>query len=124
MRDTYSDIIGRICEHPTWYDENGCPRYGEFSPNNCPDIYANTVVLLRIRCQDCSEPFLVELSYGVFSSIDRYPPKKLHYGDPPAHGCVGDTMNCEDEAVVEVWHRDIRMDGEFHRVPELEGKIE
>jgi hypothetical protein len=29
----------------------------------------------------------------------------LHYGDPPNHGCVGDTMNCEDISIKEFWEK-------------------
>jgi hypothetical protein len=119
MRDTFDDIRSRITEEPTWYDENGTPRYGVFSPVQCPNIYANQAVLLRIACQSCEREFLVEMSGGWFIPINE--PKRLHYGDPPAHHCIGDTENCDDLYVVEVWARDR---SEWKRIPELEGKIE
>ncbi|MEA1904451.1 MAG: hypothetical protein U9M97_01030 [Candidatus Hadarchaeota archaeon] len=43
MQANYSDIIERIQEEPRWYDENGTPRYSEFHPKYCPNIYANQV---------------------------------------------------------------------------------
>lgn len=119
MHTGYNDIKERIDEEPTWYDVNGCPRYGEFTPEHCPNIYARTVVLLCIACQACGEEFCVEMHGDVFSDIEH--PDKLHYGDPPIHDCVGDTMNCEDLEVLQVWHRD--SPGEWERHPELEGPI-
>jgi hypothetical protein len=120
MHETYDDIKDRIDEEPTWYDANGVPRYGEFKPERCPNIYSNQVVLFRIRCQGCSKTFDVEAHSSWFASIKR--PRRLHYGDPPAHGCVGDTMNCEDEEVLQVWHRPDAA-GLWVRRPELEGPI-
>lgn len=120
MNYTYDDIRSRIEEKPTWYDMHGVPRYGEFEPRQCPNIYASEVVLLCIACQDCGEQFDVEMHGDVFWHIKH--PAKLHYGDPPAHGCVGDTMNCEDLAVLQVWQREGF--GDWQRRPELEGFID
>ena len=120
MHSNYEDIKSRINELPKWYDSNGVPRYGKFDPEYCPDIYSEVVVLLKIACQDCGQQFEVELHSDFFSSI-KYP-KKLHYGDPPIHGCVGDTMNCNDLEVLEVWQREGI--GDWTRRSKLEGKIE
>jgi len=119
MHEGYPDIRERIDEEPSWYDANGTPRYGEFTPERCPDIYAHTVVLLQIECQACGRRFKVEMHAGVFEHIEH--PQELHYGDPPAHGCVGDSMNCLDLKVLEVWHTN-RIEG-WTRHTELEGKI-
>jgi hypothetical protein len=121
MHSNYEDIRSRIPEEPTWYDANGVPRYGPFKPEMCPNIYAHTVVLLRIECQYCKREFSVEMHDEVFAPIKH--PKNLHYGDPPVHECVGggDTQNCDDLAVLEVWHREGI--GEWVRFPELEGLI-
>ncbi len=119
MHENYRDITSRIAEPPKWWDANGTPRYDPFAPSLCPDIYSNTVVLLRIRCQSCATKFDVEMHAGFFAEIH---PQKLHYGDPPVHGCVGDTMNCEDEEVLEVWHRDAL--GDWIRRSEFEGRME
>ena len=117
MHSRFADILERITEAPSWYDSNGTPRYGVFSPRACPDIYSDTVVLLQIACQACEKKFLVEMHAGWWGG--PFNPKKLHYGDPPIHDCVGDTMNCEDLVVVQAWHR---VD-EWERHVELEGEI-
>ena len=120
MHSNYEDIKSRIKELPKWYDSNGVPRYGEFHPDLCPNIYSNAVVLLRIACQDCHREFDVEMHSDCFSPIKN--PKKLHYGDPPIHDYVGDTMNCDDLEVLQVWQKkDI---GDWVRRPELEGTVE
>ena len=124
MHHHYNDITSRITEKPSWYDQNGTPRYDRFTPEACPNIYSNQVVLLRIACQQCGREFLVEMHAELFREL----PKKLHYGDPPSHGgadCIGgDTMNCNDIEVVEVWYRGRSTDFEWKRKPELEGPID
>jgi hypothetical protein len=142
MHSYYEDIRSRIKEEPTWYDCNGVPRYGEFKPHDSPNIYANEVLLVQISCQDCRAKFLVEFNWdytqGLFTGrhhesfttvvnlwlkdaekAKHYPP--LHYGDPPAHGCVGDTMNCYDLKIVQFWRKGEKFD--FVRVPELEVEL-
>jgi hypothetical protein len=88
----------------------------------CPNIYSNQVVLLRIACQYCGTRFDVEMHSDFFAPIKH--PKKLHYGDPPRHGCdgAGDTMNCDDIAVLEVWHREGI--GDWVRLMDLEGLMD
>jgi len=141
MLAKYEDITSRIIEKPTWYDENGVPRYGMFKPDSTPDIYADEIVLLRIACQDCDKLFLVEMSWGYHQKVlDRHAEsfstrmrqwiKKgedrkdtwspLHYGDPPNHDCVGDTMNCIDIEVIEFWKR---KDFDWKRVKKFEIEI-
>lgn len=119
MHENYKDITSRIAEPPKWWDENGAPRYDEFHPDYCPDIYAHTVILLRISCQNCGRQFDVEMSASAFSELN---PRTAHYGDPPAHNCTGDSMNCEDLAVLQVWRRLTSLK-EWKRHPKLEGKI-
>ncbi|HIJ67457.1 MAG TPA: hypothetical protein HPP87_04610 [Planctomycetes bacterium] len=132
MKEAYRDILERISEEPKWYDANGCPRYGDFSPDKCPNIYAREAVLLRISCQECGRHFDVELHSDIYSrgmaealrmwqdkakrgDKNNWPP--IHYGDPPCHGCVGDTMNCNDERILEFW---VKEDFDWKRMPELE----
>ena len=121
MHNGYEDILDRINENPTWYDENGTPRFGEFSPNQVPDIYSDEVVLYHINCQGCGKPFHVAESHSVMDdmrSIGNYichhmtdaeriekikevsealkieariKAKSLHYGDPPNTGCCSGT---------------------------------
>ena len=119
MNANYEDIISRIAESPRWYDANGTPRYDDFHPRYCPNIYSDQVILLRIACQACGEEFDVEMHAGFFEELN---PRKVHYGDPPRHDCMGDTMNCEDLEVLQVWQR-VGFD-EWKRYPELEGLID
>lgn len=121
MLRSYEDITKRLGE-PIWYDEHGCPRYDSFKPDMC-GVYDNQVVLLEIRCQNCGRLFKVSSSWdrgrvilnmaihGKCEEVIEPLPKrdgwgKYHYGDPPNHGCVGDTMNSEPERVLQFWQRD------------------
>lgn len=119
MKESYDDIISRIKEKPLWYDSNGVPRYDNFNPGMCPNIYADEVILLRISCQNCEEEFVVELHADLFGRTsyrrqfedwfrhNRRGPIPIHYGDPPRHDDpAGNTMNCNDLEVVEFWHKD------------------
>ena len=143
MHNYYPDIRKRIGEEPTWYDCNGTPRYGEFEPGLNPNIYASEVILVQISCQDCRGRFLVEMNWDTMKGLlacgrhyesftteiskwlamkdkkSLWPP--VHYGDPPAHGCVGDTMNCYDLKIAQFWRKD---NMRWVRVPELEVELE
>jgi len=140
MKADYKDIRSKISEEPLWYDENGVPRYEQFTPRLSPDIYADEVILLEIACQSCRTRFFVEMSWcflvavirtnkgNSFSScldawlLDRantFCP--LHYGDPPRHDCVGDTMNCDDLQIVE-FHKKVNF--EFERIKKYEISLE
>ena len=122
MHTDYNDIKSRISEEPAWYDSNGVPRYGEFSVKACPSIYANQVVLLRIACQVCKKEFDVEM-HGDWCNPIEYP-QKLHYGDPPAHNCTGDSMNCVDLEVLQVWVCDRGKSRKWERYVQYEGWTE
>jgi len=128
MKADYKDITSRIDEKPSWYDQNGVPRYGKFHPDNCPDIYANMVVLMRIECQSCGMPFDVELHKDDYFGTHLGIPRTWHYGDPPRHGhsggvrCAGETMNCIDIEVLKVYKRNHNKKSGWARVKELEQK--
>ncbi len=122
MHASYDDIRQRIAEEPTWYDQNGTPRYGKFEHERCPNIYATTVVLLEIACQDCGYIFHVQMSRWMMDMDRCLLPKQWHYGDPPQHRCIGDSMNCDDLAVLEVWQRENMLNWKRHS--ELEGPME
>ena len=119
MKESYDDIKSRIPEEPSWYDENGTPRYGKFVVSRCPNIYSDYVGLFRISCQACGQMFDVQMSSGIFSTHTM--PSKWHYGDPPIHGCVGDTMNCNDHEVTEFW---VRTSGVWERAARFEGAMD
>lgn len=126
MHEGYEDITSRIVEAPTWYDQNGTPRYGKFHPNRCPNIYSDVVVLMEIACQSCGKRFSVEMHAGIFGGSRRnLLPSRWHYGDPPRHVCSGggDTMNCEDLVVIQVWVKSNPL-REWKRRRNLEGKID
>ena len=125
MNHDYQDIRSRIAEPPAWFDSNGTPRYGEFKPEACPCIYADEVALVEIACQLCGEVFHVEMHHSLTERgpklADHVRGAGIHYGDPPAHGCTGDTMNCLDLRVVQFWHhRDGSVMNEMVRAHELE----
>ena len=122
MKANYEDIISRIVESPNWYDENGAPRYGEFHPSLCPNISSCHVGLFLVACQECGQEFQVEMHGYLWDSRKKGAPSKWHYGDPPAHGCVGDTMNCEDLAVLQFWTKELF--DEWERRREFEGGID
>jgi len=105
MKSNYLDIIEAAGDKEVfWYDQNGVPRFVEFNPKLCSNIYAEYVFLLLISCQACGKQFKVEMNFGYFDHVpDR--PGNLHYGDPPVHDCVGDTMNCWDLVILEAWKK-------------------
>ena len=103
MQALYSDILSLTAKPPRWYDQNGVPRYCEFHPHYCPDILSPEVALLRIACRHCGQEFEAEVHAEYFGRLGSS--SSLHYGDPPAHSCVGDSMNCRDLAVLQVWRR-------------------
>ncbi|NIN00505.1 MAG: hypothetical protein GTO24_21205 [candidate division Zixibacteria bacterium] len=122
MRENYEDIKSRIKEAPSWYDANGTPRYGDFRPDRCPNIYSSQVGLFLISCQRCNEQFRVEMHADLWGRDFSRPPSKWHYGDPPIHECVGDTMNSIPLAVLEFWTREL-LEG-WTRREEFEGVID
>jgi len=123
MHIAYEDIVSRINEEPTWYDNNGVPRYGKYSPDRCPNIYAQVTGLFLIKCQYCNKEFQVEMHSDIFGFRSTNPPTKWHYGDPPLHGCTGDTMNCIDIEVLEFWQRK-DFGKEWKRLKSFEKKME
>lgn len=139
VKPKYDDILERITEAPTWYDECGTPRYGEFKPNAL-GVYDDLAVLLAIECQECGAIFKVGLGrprIQVFldtpeeeikpMSLTRFS-QTVIYGDPPRHdfsrrgACHGgDTMSAIERQVLEAWEE---IDFEWVRVPILEGMLD
>ena len=107
MKPSYTDIEKRIKEKPKWYDKNGVPRYDDFHPDLAPNIYAEQVVLMKVKCQYCGRSFLVELDWGKYSDEDdlktRIIDATINYGDPPHHNCIGDSMNSIPIKIMEFW---------------------
>jgi hypothetical protein len=125
MHASYHDIRKRIAEEPLWFDENGVPRYDKFEPHAVANIYANSIALVWIGCQRCGTKVAVAMAsgFGELPLRGAIKDETLHYGDPPWHedengeSCVGNTMNCEDEVVLQYWERDR---SEWVRVREFE----
>lgn len=144
MNQEYRDITSRLGE-PLWYDECGVPRYDPFAPDMCNDIYADEAALLEIACQDCGARFRVAMAMGQMDRAQGAMARgddvalmmadpsytlsglishgTIHYGDPPCHGCVGDTMNCEDIRVLEYWHRGQDTEHEWRREEGMEIEV-
>jgi len=115
MLINYPDITERISEPPKWYTTHGYPRYCEFSPQET-GVYVKYALLVEIQCQACHQSFLIGEGYNrenwmalmnddkehFMNDINKIV-KNYHFGDPPNHGCVGDTMNCDDIRFIEVW---------------------
>lgn len=117
MNHHYDDIRSRVGEPPVWFDEHAVPRYCQFTPDGCANIYAHEVALCDIACQSCGARFLVAFSWDDIEFVQGVPRKhvpltpadaaRLHYGDPPNVRCCpsGPTMNCDDLRVVEFWRK-------------------
>lgn len=114
MHHHYNDIRSRIAEPPAWFDEHAVPRYGDFTPRDGANIYAEQVALVLISCQQCETQFKVCFSWNKFDEMRGCPPLwesikdgSLHFGDPPNIQCCsgGNTMNCNDLQVLEAWER-------------------
>lgn len=117
MKRYYGDILSRIPEAPTFFEMGGVPRWGEFTPRESADPYAQEVALVEISCQLCDTRFNVLFEHrshhqgpSIAETIDK---GELRYRDPPNVGCCdsGATMSSETVRVVEYWTRD---GGEFH----------
>lgn len=136
LRD-YADITSRLGA-PKWWDDHGVPRYEPFHPGML-GVYDDVAALLDIACQSCPRRFHVAMSTSLAWLCVRSKDRKIsdgvplptlepgfyHYGDPPPHGCVGDTMNCEDLRVLEFWTKrwsapDADTFKEWVRLPEQE----
>ena len=117
MKPAYEDIKSLIKKDPTWYDQHGVPRYSDFSPKYASNIYSDEVILILIQCQNCHQRFSVELNHNKnltkLESLEyrtknwnNYNLIPIHYGDPPIHDCVGDTMNSEPIKIIEFWKQE------------------
>lgn len=114
MWPDYQDVISRIVEPPTWWDSSGYPRWDE-PKDGATNIYVDEGIVVRIGCQGCDKTFLVVYEESHYEPLLREDHRGLitmakdgdppHYGDPPRHGCVGDTMNSYAISTVRTWKR-------------------
>lgn len=135
MRLYYRDILERIPEPPSWFDEYAVPRWGKFEPDSAANIYAREVVLLGIACQNCRRRFKVCMSAGAHDAVfgpfrgsartlaERVHSRDIGYGDPPNIDCCpsGPTMSSDAKRVLQFWRKE---SGDWERVPELEIDLE
>lgn len=118
MQGQYADILSRISEAPSWFDDGGVPRYGPFVPELVTSIHAQEIVLVRIECQACGHSFDVAMTVPHASRLfsdgpnhallrDHIHDRSLHYGDPPNIGCcdAGPSMNSVPREVLEYWYK-------------------
>jgi len=104
----YQDILSRISEPPSWWQEGGVPRYGPFEPGSSTSVYANEAALVEIACQFCRRPFIVlfETSAKDRRIAAEIRAGTLHYGDPPNVGCcTGVSANSTPVQVLQYWAR-------------------
>ena len=128
MHHHYDDIIKAVGVAPTWWQEEGVPRFCEFTPDVSSNIYADEVALVEIACQSCDTRFNVAFNTSAASRVQQalignsnienvdfdalrlsslIASGDLFYGDPPNTGCcaAGPTMTSETIRVIEYWHR-------------------
>ena len=111
MLPSYDDITDRLgC--PLWWDHQGVPRYVPFHPQE-GGVQARATALLEIQCQFCPELFIVAMEHNTLEALT--PPHtpevgdewdavgSFHYGDPPRHGCTGDSANSVPRKCLEFW---------------------
>ena len=154
MHRSYRDITSRISEEPKWWDENAVPRYDDFNYRDL-GVYIRYAILAEIACQSCHKRMKVGVGYEqhqitshfkdgehCFTAVPTDIVKEANnfaWGDPPNHGCVGDTMGAVETAILQVWQEGPDERGEWneklgcttlreedfqwHRREELEGSI-
>lgn len=121
MKADYMDIRSKVAGDPTWWDENGVPRYCPFGPHHVADIYCDEAALVEVACQSCGHRFCVALTRGRRHNLaDQIRLRQAEYGDPPNTGCcaAGATMNSVALRVLEYWCRDVQH--QWVRDPALE----
>lgn len=110
MLPDYADIRALTDREPDWFTEVGVPRYEEFCPEML-GVYDGYAVLLLIACQSCSRRFEVgigrpKFEFDGFDRVTRHNLRTLgaiRVGDPPRHGCPGDSMMSSELSVLEAW---------------------
>jgi len=130
MKPKFEDLR-ELGGEPKWFGSKGEPRYCDFHPGRISP-YAREAVLLRIECQACGEEFKVAIystplelhDYDIDSLEEAVKEGKgakyLHYGDPPIHDCIGDTMNSIPREILQFWSRE-PTSVEWGRLEEYEG---
>jgi hypothetical protein len=129
MRQHYKDILDRIAEAPTWFDDFGVPRFGQFSPQRLSNIYASEAALAEVSCQECKRVFRVALTEAFackpFSLSDEIRLGRVDYGDPPNIDCciAGSCMGSVMHKILEYWSNDLEVSRDWRRDPTFEGPV-
>ena len=129
MHRHYEDILSRIADPPTWFDDGGVPRFGEFSPLHLGNIYASEAALAEVSCQNCGRVFHVALTEAFassrFSLGDEIRLARVHYGDPPNVWCCssGPSMKSVMHKIIEYWIRDYERSSDWQREAAFEGPV-
>ena len=129
MHRCYRDILDRIADPPSWFDDYGVPRYSQFSPTQLSNIFANEAALAEVSCQSCGRRFRVALTGAFadrgFSLGDEIRLHRVSYGDPPNVECCGPglAMGSVMHEVLQYWFRNDEIDREWRRDPTLEGSV-
>lgn len=113
MLPDYSDIRELTDREPVWYTTGGVPRYREFHPSML-GVYDKYAVLKLVGCQACGDTFLIGVgvprhTFPLGTPVEWTLEKLLEAdacGDPPRHGCVGDTMSVDEYNNLEGWVRE------------------
>ena len=132
MLPDYWDILEAIDAEPLWYDGSGVPRYAPFIPSML-GVYDAFAVHARIACQGCRRPFEVARGWTsrwfapgaemgtselVRPTLDELV-RGFRYGDPPRHGCGGDSMQSVGLRILAAWSNSPGRDWLHH--PEYAG---
>lgn len=129
MHNNYRDILDRIAEAPSWFDDAAVPRYEPFAPTDLANIYADEAALAEVSCQNCGRLFRVALTGAFadrgFSLSDSIRLGRVSYGDPPNVGCcdAGPAMTSDMRSVLEYWARNREVDFGWRRDPMQEGPV-
>ncbi|MGY4474025.1 hypothetical protein [Bradyrhizobium sp. USDA 3364] len=111
MHTKYADILSRISEEPSWFDELAVPRYGDFDPDAVANVYAREAVLVLAACQFCGRHFRLAITRPYFKDDPDVATavchRGLHYGDPPNVDCcsAGPSTTVVELEVLEYWWR-------------------
>lgn len=68
MNIAFKDILNLTKKKPKWYDYRGVPRFCKFTPDSFSNLYANTVALIEVACQNCGKKYKVAVGYSAHES--------------------------------------------------------
>ena len=107
MKACYSDLVERLGD-PRWWDENGVPRYAEFSPDQVANPYARQAALVQFACPRCRALVVCAVSSP---EIDLDIQTDLSVRRGALYGLLPHFKHCKEIAVgdlvgvKEVWRR-------------------